>query len=141
MAQNYTSQIQAIVTNLEDITEKVVTKITLDVTANLIETTPVDTGWARANWVPAIGSVNTTAPSFTSTKPSTSEVQTSNVAQQSATVNIVTSYTLPQGKVFISNNVPYIIKLNNGSSKQAPAGFVQRAIKKAILIDIRGLAS
>ena len=41
--------------SIDRFTERVVTKIGLDVTANLIETTPVDFGWARANWVPSVG--------------------------------------------------------------------------------------
>ena len=32
----------------------------------------------------------------------------------------------------ISNNVPYINKLNNGYSKKAPANFVQISIKRAV---------
>ena len=49
------TQIRAIVRGLERVTERVIIKITTDVTANLIETTPVDLGWARANWVPSLG--------------------------------------------------------------------------------------
>lgn len=32
------------------------------------------------------------------------------------------------GPIYLTNNVPYIVPLNDGHSKQAPAGFVQRAI-------------
>ena len=49
------AQVRAVIRSLERLSERVITKITLDVTANLIESTPVDTGWARANWVPQIG--------------------------------------------------------------------------------------
>ncbi len=35
------------------------------------------------------------------------------------------------GRLFLSNNVPYISRLNDGSSGQAPAGFVQAAIARA----------
>ena len=44
---------------------------------------------------------------------------------------------LDRGNAFITNNVPYIVRLNDGSSKQQPRGFVQRAIRKAVTIDIR----
>ena len=30
-------------------------------------------------------------------------------------------------RIIINNNVPYIVKLNNGSSAQAPIGFVEKA--------------
>jgi hypothetical protein len=42
------------------------------------------------------------------------------------------SYKLDQGSLFVTNNVPYIVPLNNGSSKQAGAGFVERGIERAI---------
>ena len=48
-------QVRRIVRSIDRFIERVVTKIRLDVTANLIETTPRDTGWARANWVPSVG--------------------------------------------------------------------------------------
>ena len=33
-------------------------------------------------------------------------------------------------QILISNNLPYINALNDGSSKQAPAGFVDSALSK-----------
>ncbi len=131
-------QIRVIVRALEKLTERVVTKITLDVTANLIETTPVDTGWARANWVPAIGEPFTRDLRDV---PATVQNASSMLGQQQSSIAAVaTSYRLSRGRVFISNNVPYISKLNAGSSRKAPAGFVQQAIRKAVTVDIRGLA-
>mgnify|MGYP000125552930 CR=1 FL=1 len=130
------TQIRAIVRGLERVTEHVVTKITLDVTANLVETTPVDTGWARANWVPAIG-----APVIQDLRgvPTTAQnVASMTGEQQQALVGIVTDYRLSRGAVFVSNNVPYVPRLNDGSSTQAPSGFVQRAVQKAVTQDIRG---
>ncbi len=34
----------------------------------------------------------------------------------------------PGQKIYITNNLPYIRRLNDGYSKQAPAGFVERAV-------------
>ena len=131
------TQIRAIVRGLERVTERVVTKITLDVTANLIETTPVDTGWARANWIPAIG-----APIVRDLTGVEATVQNASLGageQQQALAAVVTGYKLARGAVFVSNNVPYISKLNDGFSRQAPSGFVQMAIRKAVTQDIKGL--
>ncbi len=126
-----TRQVRSIVRALEDVAERVVQKITLDVTANLIETTPVDTGWARANWVPKIGA----AVEDVVGKPNAIV----RGPQQSGIATVAFSYRLAQGAVFVSNNVPYILKLNDGHSKQAPAMFVERAIQKAVTKDILGL--
>lgn len=129
-------QIRAVVQGIEKVVERVVTKITLDVTANLIEMTPVDTGWARANWVPAIG---TPIQQDLSAVPATvSNAQSRAGEQQRAMADVVTGYRLVRGRVFVSNNVPYITRLNDGHSRKAPAGFVQMAIQKAVTQDIRG---
>ena len=129
-------QIRAIIRSLERVTERVITKISLDVTANLIETTPVDTGWARANWVPAIGQPFTA--SLEDVKPQPGDISLATSRQNQGTASVATGYRLSQGSVFVSNNVPYIVRLNEGSSSQAPAAFVQRAISKAVTQDIRG---
>ena len=126
-------EIQAISKALDGAVETVVKKVTADVTANLQEATPVDTGWAQSNWIPKIGR------GFNGVVGSKAGVLTT--AQITALLEVQSRYTLKQGKVFINNNVPYILRLNDGYSKQAPAGFVQIAIRKAITQDILSLDS
>lgn len=130
-------QRQQITGELERFVSKIVIAITLNVVANLVAApseggTPVDTGWARANWVPAIG------------KPASdvtgSRDQVSTAAQQ-AGESIVLGYRLAMGPVYISNNVPYILALNDGHSPQAEPHFIERAIDKAVLEDLRRLAA
>lgn len=118
------SQIRIIVQALERVATKAVKKIVLDATANLIEDTPVDTGWAMANWVPAIaGTFDDVAgqPDALDQGP-----------QQAGIASVAADYRLEQGYVTVTNNVPYIQALNAGSSKQAPTGFVQAAILRAV---------
>lgn len=129
--------IDFVINALNGFTERVVKKITLDVTANLIVTTPVDTGWARANWVPSIG--KPFAPDLRGIAADPALVPGQAATQQAGVASVATSYRLEQGRVFVSNNVPYIQRLNMGSSKQAPSGFVQNAIVKAVTVDIRGI--
>ena len=128
--------IEAIARGLNRFTGRLIQKITLDLQANLIETTPVDTGWARANWVPAIN-----RPFFPiqpeGGKRTSGEVQAAASRQSNATAGVL-RYTVRQGRVFVSNNVPYVEALNSGHSAQAPAGFVQQGIRKAVTVDIRG---
>lgn len=130
-------QVKAIVRGLEQLTERAIKKITLDTTANLIETTPVDTGWARANWVPSIGLP--IDDNLSGVTPTAELASSAGARQQGALAGVAARYTLRMGSVFISNNVPYIVRLNEGSSTQAPAAFVQAAIRKAVTQDIRGL--
>lgn len=124
-----TVQIRAIGQDLNRTLERVVRKVTLDITANLIRTTPVDTGWARANWIPRIGRP-VGRPAGTR--------EAVNTAEQAAGQASIASYRLQNGTTHVTNNVPYINRLNMGHSRQAPAGFVQGAIRKAVEEDLRG---
>ena len=116
-------QVRAIVRGMEAATAKAVIRVSLDLTSNLIGSTPVDTGWARANWVPRSG-----AP-FEGTN---GEPGSSGAGAQATGQAEVAGFTLRKGAVYVTNNVPYIERLNEGYSPQASAGFVQRAIAQAV---------
>lgn len=75
--------------------------------------TPVDTGRARSNWHLDIG-----VPTVQLVEPG------GDIAPSLST------YTIDQ-TIFISNNLPYIQRLNEGHSSQAPAGFVEDAVNNA----------
>lgn len=124
--------VDAIVDSLERAAERVVKAVVLNCTAELIERTPVDTGWAQANWVPSVG------------QPVESIEGTPEAVSNSVQVTgqgAVAAFKLEQGACFISNNVPYIPALNDGHSEQAPAGFVEQSIEHAIQETTRDLAS
>ncbi len=97
----------------------------LEIDANLRRSpsmggTPVKTGHARASWVPSIGTPATATPSGAS-----DSAHAAGVAQ-------VLSYKLDNGVLFLSNFADYIKQLNLGSSKQAPAGFIEACIDHAV---------
>ena len=130
-------QVTAILRDLDRLAERTIKKITLDVTANLIESTPVDTGWARANWIPSV----TKSIQDTAGTREQAESGSVNKGPQLSGQAEVLGYKLRQGRVFVTNNVPYILRLNDGSSTQAPSGFVEAAVQKAVARDILGLAT
>jgi len=113
-----------VIVALNQSVERVVVRLTLEVTANLTEATPVDTGWARANWVPRIG-----GPAGSASPDS--GVPSRQAEQQAAIAEVAVNYQLP-AQVHIANHVDYVPILNEGSSSQAPEGFVERAIDLAI---------
>lgn len=121
--------LQFVIGVLNKFVEKHVKIITLDATANLIEDTPVKTGWARSNWIPSIG--EGAAPDVSIKEPDAADVNGRKAEQQSGLSEVVNSYKLP-APVLISNNVPYINRLNDGHSQQAPSGFVQSAVLRAV---------
>lgn len=124
-------QVKAIMLELEGFTDRVVRALALEVIADVVEDTPIDTGWARANWVPFIGPV-TAAPSVPTREAKVLAVPGAKAAQASAIDRVLQSYTAKQGPVTVANSVDYIFRLNEGSSSQAPSGFVQAAFERAI---------
>ncbi len=116
------ASLNQVIDGLDDLISKAVKQLVVNSTKNLKESTPIDTGFARSNWVPQIG-----AP-YGGVAGSISAVSDS--AQTSGLLSVLTSYK--DGKVYISNNTSYISKLDGGSSKQAPKGFVFRSLNKAV---------
>lgn len=118
------SQGDDIVAALEKELALVVRDTTLETTALLIEHTPVDTGFARASWVPSIGQVVEVSLLPGGHK---GDAGSAGAAQQQGQA-LVISYKLGDGPMYITNQARYIEALNDGHSNQQPAGFVERAI-------------
>jgi len=118
------SSVDEVIVDLEAFAEKAVKKIVVNSTANLKQSTPVDTGFARSNWVPQIGS------KFNGLSGARDSISSGN--QDAGLLSVLTGYKLNKGKVYITNNTDYIAALDAGHSKQEPAGFVLRSINKAI---------
>jgi len=92
-----------------------VRKIALDITADVVMMTPVDTGRARANWLPSLQVPNTAI---------TDQTDKSGGKAMSEMAAVASSFQIGD-TIWLSNNLPYILKLENGHSKQAPQGMVE----------------
>ena len=98
--------------------ETSVKKAALFLDSQLVQRTPVDTGRARSNWLVSL------TTRITETVPETTASQAINAAS-----SVISKFNVILNKtIFISNNLPYIRRLNEGSSTQAPAGFVEDAV-------------
>jgi hypothetical protein len=82
--------------------------------------TPVDTGHARVSWIPAVGAPNLVEP-----------VGSDGSIAQAGTAQVL-AYKLAQGTLYLSNVAPYIRRLNEGNSTQAPTMFVELCIARAM---------
>lgn len=121
----FASHADRIAAELEARVAKASIAVTLQVDRNLRRApseggTPVDTNHARASWIPSVGA------------PSSAEAGGGSSAAHDAGLAVVVSYKLGQGPLYVSNNAPYIGRLNLGTSKQAPVGFIERAIDEAV---------
>lgn len=93
----------------------IIRKIALELDSAVVLGTPVDTGRARGNWYPSIN-----APS---TLIDWSKTDTSGGGAISAAAGVIASMKLGD-TVWLTNNLPYILPLENGHSKQAAQGMV-----------------
>jgi hypothetical protein len=120
-----------VVDQLSDFTKRVMVTVGLEVHAEVTERTPIDVGWARRNWIPSVGSPAPTVET-PATREGREQALASRAAQQEQGVLELFSYKLGSGPIYIVNGVPYIGRLNEGHSAQAPSGFVQKAIQDGI---------
>jgi hypothetical protein len=92
----------------------------LDMLGAIVQRTPVDTGRARGNWQTTIGA------------PAGGTVTTLDPSGALARAKALGALATFKGgsSVFIVNNLPYIVPLEYGSSKQAPAGMVRITLRE-----------
>ncbi len=99
--------------------------------------TPVATGWARAGWLPSLGQ-SATGDALVG-KASAADASRAAARQQAAIASLLSQGAgRPTDSVFVSNDRPYIRKLNDGHSKQTAAGFFERCVEEAV--KVRGTA-
>ena len=99
----------------------VVRKVTLEVFTGVIMRTPVETGRARGNWATAAAVI-----------PSGFDPEKKDKGG-AATVAAMTQIvgTMVAGDIMnLANSVPYILRLEEGHSGQAPAGMVVTTLKE-----------
>jgi hypothetical protein len=108
--------------------EVVIRKVAFEVYTGITQKTPVDTGRAKGNWNIGLSNIDYTV----------NENATSSVKGQAGYENLPREGA-GNKVIYITNNLPYINVLENGSSKQAPNGMVsltmqdvQRSIRNVI---------
>lgn len=89
--------------------------------------TPVDKGDAVSNWQVKVGSAaQGTLPAFVPGKDQSTEA--ANRQRMLEAAKPVLKTIVAGQEVHITNNLHYIVDLNNGSSTQAPAGMTEGAL-------------
>ena len=101
---------------VSDKMDKVGRAIGMEILGRVTNRTPVDTGRAKGNWNTSIN-----RPDF-----STSDnVDKSGASTRSRGKSVMNGFRLGQGQTLhISNGLPYIERLEQGYSQQAPTGMV-----------------
>lgn len=97
-------------------------KLASIVNQTVITATPVDTGRAKGNWFATLG-----IPRLFSDYDSKDQAGSNQISKNDS---VISNKTEGQS-VYITNNLPYIKRLNDGYSAQAPAGYVEAAVRAA----------
>ena len=107
--------------------------LALDASAGIVLATPVKSGRARANWNVSVNRID-----YTVTANTTASDILGRAGAATADIRLTDTF-------YLTNNLPYIRRLNNGYSKQAPAMFVEKAVmvaknraKRNIKTEVRG---
>ena len=115
---------------LSDGIDRVVKQAALAVDQSVVLATPVDTGRARSNWIVSVGAPAGGTRAAFSPGSKLGRGESNNASAAIAEGKAVINSKPPKAAIFISNNLNYIAELNNGSSKQAPKNFVNKAVKE-----------
>lgn len=103
-------------------------RLALIIDRNVVLATPVDTGRARSNWiVSVVASTDEVREPFAPTKGG-GIGESSNAQGAIRQAENAVRHAKPGQTIFINNNLPYIAELNNGTSAQAPRGFVRTSV-------------
>ena len=120
----FANRINRLADKVEKNTASLIQDVGYSVLSRVVYDTPVDTGRARANWLVNLGSSN----SHSTTQKDLNGHST--IAKGSDTIG---RYKYGE-VVYITNNVDYIVKLDNGWSQrwQPEAGYVGRSIQAGL---------
>lgn len=98
-------------------------RLSSDILSRLVLASPVDTGRFRGNWQMDVGRfIDDELAIEDKSGAITISRELAKLRGSSSPFTIVT----------IQNNLPYAERLNDGHSRQAPAGFVETAIDQAV---------
>jgi hypothetical protein len=114
MARSFSLDVSKWCEGQKDRMDIIIRKIALDLFRRVILRTPTDTGRARANWLCAIGDVPNNSVLLND------KTGTATISKMAAVVAGAKAGDI----IYLVNNVVYIVPLEFGHSKQAPAGMV-----------------
>lgn len=106
---NFKLQIGKFVKDTERRINDLIGAVFLDMSSRIIELTPVDTGAARNNWF----------PSFNNPSNETTLKRDRDGGTAMARVNSFITTDLKGTTLYLTNNLPYILHLENGHSQQS----------------------
>ena len=115
----FAADLQRFRAKVGDRCDRLIRKVVFDMTKEIVRMTPVRTGAAKSNWFWGVYRVSDT--DATASKSGAPSIK--RASDFASTVRA-------GGVVYLTNNLPYIMALEFGSSQQAPAGMVRVTVAK-----------
>lgn len=112
--------------NADTFADNAKARVALAIVKQLVSDTPVDTSRALSNWRVGTGSTPPPIPPYITGSQGSSAA--ASAAQAIAAAETAIAANKSADVLVIFNAVPYIRRLNEGSSRQAPAGFIEKAV-------------
>lgn len=109
--------------------KSMVKKTVLAIDQVLVTSTPVDTGRARSNWVVGTGPSTRAIDAYAPGEGGSTAGENAQAALRQARAFLDSTDATT---IYISNDLDYIEYLNQGTSAQAPAGFIEEAVQAGI---------
>lgn len=107
---------------------EVAASVAMVIVSDLAYQTPVDTSKALSSWIVTLDEPSTVALEEGHFVGSQGSTQDESAQMTIDNAQRVLAQKQPGQSIFITNNQPYIVRLNSGYSKQQPAGFVERSL-------------
>ena len=119
---------EGILVDIERAHTDAIKDVTLSIHSELVKASPVDTGFFRANWTIHTGDFDRVE--VRDGKPSPKEVLEAEKRQIEGFQKLM-SMRRPE-ELTISNHTDYAVPLAKGHSKQAPQGWIRKAIRRGL---------
>lgn len=136
---DFSKRIDKVAAALQKDIDAFVKSVVVEVATNIAGRTPVDEGVARSNWITSLSGsprspIKAYSPYFARRKggPGGTISEGRNLAAVRQQALVAVSAYKSDSPIYISNDTDYIAYLNQGTSRQAPAGFVQAGISIGI---------
>lgn len=134
----FSRRISQVADNIARNADRLTRRVALAADQAVVMETPVDTGRAKSNWIVTLGSPSGATINAYSEGEGGSTAAANEAAAQAQAESVISGYDGDAGlEIHITNNLPYIEELNQGSSMQAAPGYVEQALVQVLSI-IRG---
>lgn len=124
-ADSFAKKLRKFANDLPNKNNEIKKALIIETATQVVADTPILTGQAQNNYFFTVGSLDRASVLYGPFNGARGGTMSLARAQKAA------STVKPRQPVYMTNNLPYIGRLNDGYSTQAPARFVQTAIARA----------